>query len=205
MWGIVTLALHEPDFSWRVRWAALVATFLVTRRTGEVLDLELGEVTVRPDGGVHVQVRFHKGAERRSRLQRLNFDVLPARVGHYDPPVVCRRRRLADLHAARVPPSWLLFASPGMRREPTSDDMTSWLQAALQRLGISASPGVKWCGYSARGGGATALYLCGLSPPGVAQLLGHKGNDTRTTLAHYIDLLAPRSAEAWWLCGRYIP
>ena len=35
MWRIVTLALHDPDVSWRERWAALVTTFLVNRRTGE--------------------------------------------------------------------------------------------------------------------------------------------------------------------------
>jgi len=205
MWRIVHLALDEPDFAWRVHWAALVAAFLVTRRTGEVLDLELGDVSVRPDGGVHIQVRFHKGAERRSRLERLTFDVPPARGGHYDPPLLVLRRLLADLHDAHAPPSRLLFAPPGLRRAPTTADVTMWLQVALRRLGITAPPGVKWCSYSARGGGATALHLCGLSPPGVAQLLGHKDNDPRTALAHYIDLLAPRSDEAWWLCGRYIP
>jgi len=149
MWRIFTVALNEPDFSGRVRWAALIAAFLVTRRTGEVLDLELGDVTVRPDGGVHSQVGFHKGAERRSRLERLTFDMHPARGGQYDPPLLVIRRLLADLHAARAPPSLILLAPPGMRRSPNSDDMKSWLQAALRRLGISAPSGVKWCSYSA--------------------------------------------------------
>jgi len=60
----------------------LVAAFLVTRRTGEALDLELGDVTFRPDGGLHNQLRFHKGDELRSRLERLTFDAPPAHGGH---------------------------------------------------------------------------------------------------------------------------
>jgi len=81
--------------------------------------------------------------------------------------------------------AWLAFPPTGW----------GWLGVLSQ-----APPGVKWCSYSARGGGATAVNLCCLSPPGVAQLLDHKGNDPRTALANYIDLRAPHSAEAWWLC-----
>jgi len=54
-------------------------------------------------------------------------------------------------------------------------------------------------------GGETALHVCGLSPPAVVQMLGHNGNDTRTALAHYIDLMEPISPETWRLCGRYVP
>jgi len=142
MWRIVTLAHHEPDCSWRVRWAALVAAFLVTRRTGQALDLELGDVTFRPDGGLHNQVRFHRSAELRSRLERLSIDVPPAHGGHYDPPLLVLRRFLADLHAARAPQFRLFVPPPGMRRSPSSADMTASLQSALRRLDTSAPPGV---------------------------------------------------------------
>jgi len=205
MWRIVELAYGEPDFGWRVRWAALVAGFLVARRTGEVLGLERGDVTVTAAGGLHVQVRLYKGAERRTRLSRLVFGVPPSRDALPDLPLFVLRLLIADLDARRAPPSRLLFAPPGANRPPTADDVTAWLLAALRRLDLSPPPGVKWCSYSTRGGGATALHLCGLSPPAVAQMLGHNGNDPRTALAHYIDLLAPRSTEAWRLCGRYVP
>ena len=205
MWRIVELAYGEPDFGWRVRWAALMAGCLVARRTAEILGLERGDVTVTAAGGLHVQVRLYKGAERRTRLSRLVFDVPPSRDALPDLPLLVLRRLLADLDARRAPLSRLLFAPPGATRPPTADDVTAWLLAALRRLDLSPPPGVKWCSYSTRGGGATALHLCGLSPPAVAQMLGHNGNDPRTALAHYIDLLAPRSTEAWRLCGRYVP
>ncbi|OSX80390.1 hypothetical protein BU14_0052s0006 [Porphyra umbilicalis] len=205
MWRIVELAYGEPDFGWRVRWAALVAGFLVARRMAEVLGLERGDVTFTAAGGLHVHVRLYKGAERRTRLSRLDFNVPPSLDALPDLPLLVLRRLLADLDARRAPPSRLLFAPPGATRTPTADDVTAWLLAELRRLDLSPPPGVKWCSYSTRGGGATALHLCSLSPPAVAQMLGHNGNDPRTALAHYIDLLAPRSTEAWRLCGRYVP
>lgn len=205
MWRIVELATATTDFGWRVRFTALVASFLVARRTCEVLALELGDVSVRPDGGVHIKVRFHKGAERRARLELLVFEIPPARDNRPDLPLLLLRRLLGDLAGQHAPPSRLLFAPPGMRRTPNANDVTAWLDEALLRLNIVPPPGVKYCSYSARGGGATAVHACGMSPPGVAQLLGHKGNDPRTALAHYIDLLAPRSDAAWRLCGRYVP
>lgn len=70
---------------------------------------------------------------------------------------------------------------------------------------MSPPPGVVWCAYSTRGGGATALHACGMSPPAVAHLLGHKDNNPKTALAHYIDLLAPRTDESWRIFGRYLP
>jgi len=50
--------------------------------------------------------------------------------------------------------------------------VTMWPPVALWLLSFTAPSGVKWCSYPARGWGTTAEYLCGLSPPRVAQLLG---------------------------------
>ena len=153
MWRILELAFCEPDFGWRVLWAALVAGFLVARRTAEVFGLERGDVTVTAAGGLHVQVRLNKGAERRTRLTRLVFEVCPSRDALPDLPVMVLRCFLADLEALRAPPSPLLFAPPGASRPPTADDVTAWLLAALRRLDISPPPGVTWCNYSTRAGG----------------------------------------------------
>lgn len=123
MWRVVELALATPDLAWRVRFAALVAAFVVARRTVEVLELELCDVSIRPDGGIHIEVRFYEGAERRFCLERLVYDVPPTPDPRPDLPLRVFRRLLLDLSVQRAPPMRLLFAPPGYTRAPTLDDI----------------------------------------------------------------------------------
>ena len=203
-WRIAELASRTPDAAWRARFTAVVLAFVLARRTSEVLELQLQDVETTADGGIRCSVSRCKGGERRNTVTRLVFD-LPASpcTSVPDLPLLLFSALVSSLRASGAPPSRLLFSTVDLDRVPGPADLTAWLHVALDRLGEAVPAGVLYSSYSCRGGGATAMDVCGLAPPAIARLLGHAGNDPKTANAHYIDALAPVTLEAFWLVGRY--
>lgn len=203
MYMIVDLAATTTDTAWRHRYTALLLCFLASRRTCEVLEPQRHNISATPDGGIHLEVNHFKGAEGRAAPERLFNAIPPDPLVRDDKPLKLLREFVTKLDAEDAPPSRLILSTTGDSRPPTADDVTRWLLHALDALKLTPPPGVLYASYSCRAGGAAALYLFGLPILAVAAMLGHKANDPRKALAHYVDMLAPSSLESDMLCGRW--
>lgn len=203
MWQIVALAGRTADAHARRQYTAVLLAFLVSRRTSEVLELQMQDISKTTAGGVHIEVARFKHAEGRDAPTRLVYDIPRDPSLAVDPVIDLLYVMLDELAAEPAPPNRLIFSTPAVNRPPSTDDLSRWLRHGLAALGVSPPPGVLYSSYSCRAGGATALYLCGLPVFAVAAMLGHKGNDPRTAMAEYVDVLAPASPEAIFLCGRW--
>lgn len=204
MEAIVHLAHRTTDADHRRQLTAVLLAFLVSRRTTEVLELQRQDISLLPDGAFHIEVHRYKNAEGRDDPHRLVYTIPVDTSLSTDPALDLLRSLIAELDDDAAPPSRLVFSTLSLPRAPKLDDLTSWLLQALTDLNIHPPPGVVYTSYSCRSGGATALYVCGVPPVAVAAMLGHKGNDTRTAIAAYIDVLAPSSPAALRLCGRWL-
>lgn len=118
--------------------------------------------------------------------------------------LVLLRRMMLELAAERAPPNRLIFSTPSLPTAPTPNHLTHWLQHSMSVLQTAPPAGARYTSYSARAGGATALYVGGVPLVAVAAMLSHKDNDTRTAISSYIDVLAPWSSAALRLCGRWL-
>lgn len=201
---IVGLASATADAEWRRRSTAVVLCFLVCRRSTEVLELQLQDVSLLSDGAFHLQVQRFKNAKGRSDPHRLVYTVPVDPDLTTDPVLALLSRMILELAEGRAPPNRHIFSTPSLPTAPTPNHLTHWLQHIMSMLQTAPPPGVRYTSYSARAGGATALYVVGVPLVAVAAMLGHKDNDTRTAISSYIDVLAPWSSAALRLCGRWL-
>lgn len=95
--------------------------------------------------------------------------------------MVLLRNMLDELAAEHAPPNCRFFSTPSSNRAPTTKDLSRWLRHALNLLGLTPPPGVRYFFYTCRACGATALYLCGLPVLAVAACLATEGT-TRARL-----------------------
>lgn len=203
LWRVALLARREGDPVWAVRFTAVVLAFVLVRRTGEILELQLQDVTLTADAGARVQVCRFMGGEQRYFVQRLVLHIPPGpSPAPHDLPMELLMRQLTRLERERAPQSRLILSTVGLSRVPGLSDLSAWLHEAFECLYISAPDGDLYSSSSSRSGGTTAADVCGASGPAVARLLGHAGDDPRTVHAHYVDPVAVPSLEAFWLCGR---
>lgn len=201
---IVHLAGRTADPECRRRYVAVILCFLVCRRTIEVLELQLQDVSVLPDGSFYIEVNRFKNAEARPDPHRLVYTIPTDPKIDNDDVLPLLRGMVNELRAEAAPPNRMLFSTASLDRPPSPDDVTVWLHKAMDALNASPPPGVLYSSYSCRAGGATALYIIGVPLVAVAAMLGHKDNDTRTAIANYVSVSAPFSSPALRLCGRWL-
>lgn len=156
------------------------------------------------DGAFHIEVHRYKNVEGCDDPCRLVYTIPVDRSLPTDPALDLLRALVADLDVERAPPNRLIFSTLSLPRAPMTEDRSAWLRHALAELGINPPPGDFYSSYSCRAGGMAALYACGVPPVAVAAMLGHKGNDTRTAIGVYIDVLAPSFPAALRLCGPWL-
>lgn len=188
----------------RRRLTTIVTAFLFFRRTAELLQLTVGDFTVRLDGGVDFQVQWHKGADRQAGAWRLTYSVPPDPYGH-DLPLALVRDRFSWLTTAGAPPSQPLFSPLGAPRPPSREALGQWLTAACADLDITAPPGSFFAPYSTRGGAATVAYAVGVPDGRIVALLGRKRRDTVTAHTHYIDALLDPCQAARRIFDSFLP
>lgn len=183
------------------RYTAVVLCFLVCRRTVEVSELELQNVSVLIDGTFHIEVNHFKNAEARPDPRRLVYTVPTDPKLDNNDALALLRRMVSQLRAEAAPPNRMLFSTASLDRSATPDDLKVWLHNAMAALDAAPPPGVLYSSYSCRAGGATALCVIGVPLVAVVAMLGRKDNDSKTALANYVSVLAPFTSSALRLCG----
>lgn len=139
---IVHLAGRTADPERQRCYTAVVLCFLVCRRTVEVLELQIQNVSVLLDSTFHIEVNHFKNAEARPDPRRLVYTVPTDPKLDNDDALALLRRMVSQLRADAAPTIRMHFSTASLDRPATPDNLTVWLHNAVAAVGAAPPPGV---------------------------------------------------------------
>jgi hypothetical protein len=180
---------------------ATVVSYQWFNRSDTTHSLQTSDLTVDPPSVLDPQIRLFprslKGRKRESVASTRDICIPVAVAPRLASLLTFYVETKREIHkAAGFPQTSLMWAIPGDTPSNwTSSIQNVWMEAALQRVGVSAPPGHSYTSHSLRSGASSAASTIGVSQQ-IIKYFGHWSKTSDVLEGHYIDPTFRPSAEA---------